>query len=144
MCGRFTFLFAPIEAVGHFNACIGIGQQLLEKGHKVVFATPNSWKGKLEPLGFIEECYQDLEEGVSTEKWGEIVSTMAPALGLPTLQKMEFFHFALYQEVVKKIKDSDARMREIMAAVKPDLVLLDSVGHNPALVNQGQYKTITH
>jgi len=136
-----TFLFAPIEAVGHFNACIGIGQQLLARGHTVVFATPNSWKGKLEPLGFIEKYYQDLEEDESTEKWGEIVSQLAPALALPTMQKMELLHFALIQEVVKKLKDSDERLKQIMDDVKPDLVLVDNITQSPALTCQGKFKT---
>jgi len=127
-----------MEAVGHFNACIGIGQQLLVRGHKVVFATPNSWKGKLEPLGFIEEYYQPvLDEDTSTEKWGEIIAAMAPALALPPLQKMEFVHFALVQEVINKIKDSDEKLGELMDAVQPDLVVVDHVAQNPALTCRG-------
>jgi len=135
-----TFLIAPMEGVGHVNACIGIGQQLLVRGHKVVFATSNSWRGKLEPLGFTEAYYQqDLVQKSPTRKFGEIIAAMAPALALPPLQKMEVLHFVLLQELIKKVKDSDESLGEIMEAVKPDLVLVDTFAQNPSLTCRGNY-----
>jgi len=140
MSKKFTFLFVPIDAVGHFNASIGVGQQLLARGHKIVFATPNSWKGKLEVLGFIEELTQADEAGASTENWGEIVAAMRPALMLPALQQVEIFVPAMYSEAINKIKTTDKQLREIMAAVEPDLVVIDHMVQTPAIMNQGKLK----
>ena len=44
-----TILFMPESASGPTNNCIGIGDVLRRRGHRVVFATEASWKGRLEP-----------------------------------------------------------------------------------------------
>ncbi|MFC7511835.1 hypothetical protein ACFQV4_21280 [Streptomyces thermocarboxydus] len=50
-----TVLIAPESAYGPTNNCVGIGDVLSRRGHRVVFAAEASWKGRLEPLGFEEE-----------------------------------------------------------------------------------------
>src|SRR5690606_40806539 len=50
-----TILFMPESAYGPTNNCIGIGNELLRRGHRVVFAAEASWKGKLTALGFEED-----------------------------------------------------------------------------------------
>ena len=56
MAGRpLTVLFMPESAYGPTNNCIGIGDVLRRRGHRVVFAAEASWKGRLEPLGFEED-----------------------------------------------------------------------------------------
>ena len=56
MAGRpLTVLFMPESAYGPTNNCIGIGDMLRRRGHRVVFAAEASWKGRLEPLGFEED-----------------------------------------------------------------------------------------
>src|SRR5207244_3585910 len=42
-------------AHGPTNNCIGIGDVLRRRGHRVVFAAEASWKGRLSALGFAEE-----------------------------------------------------------------------------------------
>ena len=46
---------------------IGIGDVLLRRGHRVVFAAEASWQGKLEPLGFTEDLV-NLPEPSSQEQ----------------------------------------------------------------------------
>ncbi len=50
-----TILFMPESAYGPTNNCIGIGDLLRRRGHRVVFAAEASWRGKLAPLGFTED-----------------------------------------------------------------------------------------
>ena len=50
-----TILFMPESAYGPTNNCIGIGDMLRRRGHRVVFAAEASWKGKLDALGFEED-----------------------------------------------------------------------------------------
>ena len=50
-----TVLFMPESAYGPTNQCVGIGDVLLRRGHRVVFAAEASWKGRLAPLGFEED-----------------------------------------------------------------------------------------
>jgi len=86
---KLTILFAPIHGVGHVNACLGIAEKLRDRGHKVVFATPNDWKGNFEPQKFLEECYSTQQKFAKETKttecddaWGEIASKFAPALAM--------------------------------------------------------------
>jgi len=139
MTESFTFLFAPIDAVGHIHACIGLAQQLVNRGHKVVFVIRNSWKGKLEPLGFVEKCIQDPADTESMDKWSEeTLTAMSPLLPLTPLKKQESLTVAIYAELIKRVKESYPKMLEIMNEVKPDVVVVDDVIHNPALVDQGR------
>ena len=50
-----TILFMPESAYGPTNNCIGIGDILRRRGHRVVFAAERSWAGNLEALGFAED-----------------------------------------------------------------------------------------
>ena len=55
MSQSLTVLFMPESAYGPTNNCIGIGDVLRRRGHRVVFAAEASWKGKLTALGFEED-----------------------------------------------------------------------------------------
>ena len=46
-----TVLFMPRSAYGPTYDCIGIGDRLLQRGHRVVFAAEASWRGRPAPLG---------------------------------------------------------------------------------------------
>ena len=50
-----TIMLAPESAYGPTNNCIGIGDVLRRRGHRVVFAAEASWRGRLAALGFAEE-----------------------------------------------------------------------------------------
>ncbi|MDQ1624958.1 MAG: hypothetical protein QOJ49_456, partial [Actinomycetota bacterium] len=55
MSDQKTVLFVPESAHGPTNNCIGIGDVLRRRGHRVVFAAESSWRGKLDALGFEED-----------------------------------------------------------------------------------------
>ncbi len=109
MAGRtLTILLMPESAYGPTNNCIGIGDVLRRRGHRVVFAAEASWRGRLEPLGF-EEDLVDLvppAEGVDGageqdpgQFWKDFIRTTAPEFRKPTIQQgapplrsLEFIH----------------------------------------------------
>ena len=49
-----TVVFFPEGAYGPTNNCVGIGQVLVERGHRVVFVIEESFAGSLEAQGFEE------------------------------------------------------------------------------------------
>ncbi len=55
MAAPLTVLFMPESAFGPTNQCIGLGDVLRRRGHRVVFAAEASWRGRLAPLGFEED-----------------------------------------------------------------------------------------
>ena len=49
-----TIVFFPEGAFGPTNNCVGIGNVLRERGHRVVFVVEESFAGTLEAKGFEE------------------------------------------------------------------------------------------
>ena len=49
-----TIVFFPEGAYGPTNNCVGIGDVLRRRGHRVVFVIEESFKGTLEAKGFEE------------------------------------------------------------------------------------------
>src|SRR3954449_6392503 len=77
-----TVLFLPESAYGPTNNCIGLGDVLRRRGHRVVFAAEASWKGRLTALGFEEELV-DLAPPASEEQeagqfWTDFIRDTAP------------------------------------------------------------------
>jgi len=122
-------------------AAIGIAQRLLRRGHKVVFATPNTWKGKLEPFGFIEACL-DEPTWRADETLYEYFKQIAPLFTLPPIEKMEHLHLNLFRHMVETTKGNDSKFRKIIADVKPDVIVVDILTQNPAVVASGNDSTI--
>ena len=85
MAGRpLTVLFMPESAYGPTNNCVGIGNVLRQRGHRVVFAAEASWRGKLEPLGFEEDLVDlsppvDAGDGGAARTPGSSGRTSSPA-----------------------------------------------------------------
>jgi UDP:flavonoid glycosyltransferase YjiC (YdhE family) len=54
VAGAKTIVFFPEGAFGPTNNCVGIGNVLKERGHRVVFVVEESFAGTLEAKGFEE------------------------------------------------------------------------------------------
>ncbi len=137
-----TVLFMPESAYGPTNQCVGIGDVLRTRGHRVVFAAEASWKGRLAPLGF-EEDLVDLAppaEPVEGEEldagafWKEFIRDTAPEFRKPTVQQLETFMAPTWGALVDGAKYCEPQLREIIARVQPDVIVEDNVVAFPALV----------
>jgi MGT family glycosyltransferase len=135
-----TILLSPESAYGPTNQCIGIGNILLQRGHRVVFAAEASWKGRLEPLGF-EEQLVDLAEPAPTDDnqdpgvfWTEFIRDTAPEFRKPTVEQLETFIRPTWEALIAGSQYCEARLREILAEVQPDVVVEDNVVCFPALL----------
>ncbi|HET7902266.1 MAG TPA: nucleotide disphospho-sugar-binding domain-containing protein [Candidatus Nanopelagicales bacterium] len=140
-----TVLFMPESAYGPTNQCVGIGDVLRKRGHRVVFAAEASWKGKLAPLGF-EEDLVDLAppaEPVEGEVldagafWKEFSRDTAPEFRKPTVQQLETFMAPTWGALIDGAKYCEPQLREIIARVQPDVIVEDNVVAFPALVTAG-------
>jgi MGT family glycosyltransferase len=137
-----TVLFMPESAYGPTNQCVGIGKVLLERGHRVVFAAEASWKGKLAPLGF-EEDLVDLappEEPVDGQEidagafWKDYIREIAPVLQKPTIDQLAGFMQPTWQALIDGAMYCEPRLKEIIARVRPDVIVEDNVVAFPALL----------
>jgi len=144
MSAQKTFLFMPESAYGPTNNCIGIGHQLLARGHRVVFAAESSWAGKLEALGF-EEDLVDLapppepdpeagdEEPDAGQFWKDYIRDISPEFRKTTAEQLETVTKGIWEELIAGAKYCEPQLKEIIARVKPDVIVEDNVLTFPAL-----------
>jgi MGT family glycosyltransferase len=135
-----TILLSPESAYGPTNQCIGIGNILLQRGHRVMFAAESSWKGRLEPFGF-EERLVDLSEPAPSGDgqdpgvfWTEFIRDTSPEFRKPTIEQLETFIRPTWEALITGSQYCEPRLREILAEVRPDVVVEDNVVGFPALV----------
>ena len=141
-----TILFMPESAYGPTNQCIGVGDVLRKRGHRVVFAAEASWKGKLTALGFEEdlvdlapapEATDDGEEQDAGAFWKEFIRETAPEFRKPTVQQLETFIKPTWQALIDGAMFCEPQLKQIIARVKPDVIVEDNVLTFPALVTAG-------
>lgn len=143
MSEALTVLFLPESAHGPTNQCIGLGDVLLRRGHRVVFAAESSWAGKLAPLGF-EECLIDLAEpdpdGTDDAGgfWTDFIADTAPEFRKPPIDQLESFVRPTYQALVEGAQYAEPALRAIVAEVAPDVLVEDNVVLFPALASSGR------
>ncbi|MFB6611401.1 glycosyltransferase [Agromyces sp. NPDC056379] len=141
---RRTFLFMPESAYGPTNNCIGIGDELLRRGHRVVFAAERSWEGKLTALGF-EEDLVDLapapEEEVEQDAgqfWKDYIKEISPEFRKTTAEQLESVVLPIWEALVDGAKFCEPQLKAIIERVQPDVIIEDNVLSFPALETAGR------
>jgi MGT family glycosyltransferase len=142
MSGRsLTVLFNPESAYGPTNNCIGIGDVLRRRGHRVVFAAEASWKGRLAPLGFGEDLV-DLAPPAASEQdagqfWKDFIASTAPEFRKPTIEQLETWIKPVWAELVSGARYCQDQLTAIIDRVRPDIIVEDNVISFPALLTAG-------
>ena len=136
-----TVLFMPESAYGPTNNCIGIGDILRQRGHRVVFAAEASWKGKLTALGF-EEDLVDLAPPAGAKLdagqfWKDFIRDTAPEFRKPTIEQLDTWVKPVWVELINGAKYCQPQLLDIIARTKPDIIVEDNVVAFPALNTAG-------
>jgi MGT family glycosyltransferase len=137
-----TILFMPESAYGPTNNCVGIGDILRRRGHRVVFAAEASWKGKLTALGF-EEDLVDLappaeEEQDAGQFWKDFIRDTAPEYRKSTFAQLETVTKPIWDALVDGAKYCEPQLKAIIERVNPDVIVEDNVITFPALLTAGK------
>src|SRR4051794_8755155 len=108
----------PESAYGPTNNCIGIGNVLLQRGHRVVFAAEASWAGRLEAMGFVEDLVDlapppeptaagapgnapgDGAEPSAGQFWTDFIRDTAPEFRKPTIEQLSTFVQPTWQALI--------------------------------------------
>lgn len=140
---QLTVLFLPESAYGPTNQCIGLGDLLLKRGHRVVFASESSWAGRLAPLGFEERLVDlaapdpDAGEEDAGQFWTDFIAETAPEFRKSTTEQLSTFVLPTYQALVDGARYAEPALKAILADVRPDVVVEDNVVIFPALTTSG-------
>ena len=140
--GQSTIVFFPEGAYGPTNNCVGIGQVLVERGHRVVFVIEESFAGSLEAQGFEERLMRlgpppeaDEEPG---QFWKDFIRETAPVFRKPTFDQLAEFIEPTFRALCDGARYVDDRLREILDEVRPDVVVEDNVVCFPAILASGR------
>ncbi len=138
---QLTVLFMPESAYGPTNNCVGIGDVLRRRGHRVVFAAEASWQGKLEPLGFTEDLVnlsepspQDQDAG---QFWKDFIASTAAEFRKPTIEQLDTWIKPVWEELIAGARYSHDQLTEIVRRAAPDVIVEDNVVGFPALMTAG-------
>ncbi|HEV8564210.1 MAG TPA: glycosyl transferase, partial [Actinomycetota bacterium] len=126
-----TIVFFPEGAFGPTNNCVGIGDVLKERGHRVVFVVEESFAGTLEAKGF-EEVHMRLapapiEPEVPGQFWKDFIRDTAPEFRKPTIVQLETFLKPTWQALIDGSMYVNDRLAEIFDTLQPDAIVEDNV-----------------
>ena len=137
-----TVVFFPEGAYGPTNNCVGIGQVLVERGHRVVFVLEESFAGTLEAQGFEERLMRlgpppEVEEEPG-QFWKDFIRDTAPVFRKPTIEQLAEFIEPTWRALCDGAQYVDERLREIFDEVSPDVIVEDNVVCFPAIHHSGR------
>ena len=126
-----TIVFFPEGAFGPTNNCVGIGNVLRARGHRVVFVIEESFAGTLEAKGFEERLMRlgppPTEPEVPGQFWIDFIRDTAPVFRKSTLEQLGDFIAPTWQALIDGAKYVDPRLTEIFDEVDPDVIVEDNV-----------------
>jgi len=137
-----TVVFFPEGAYGPTNNCVGIGQVLRERGHRVVFVIEESFAGSLEAQDFEERLMRlgpppEVEEEPG-QFWKDFIRDTAPVFRKPTIEQLAEFIEPTWRALCDGARYVDDRLREIFDEVEPDAIVEDNVVCFPAIEHSGR------
>lgn len=133
-------LFMPESAYGPTGNCIGIGDVLRQRGHRVVFAAEASWEGKLAALGFDEDLVAlapvaEQSDGQDAGQfWKNFIRDTAPEFRKPTIEQLASFIQPTWQALIDGAVYCQAQLKDIVQRQQPDVIVEDNVLSFPALL----------
>jgi MGT family glycosyltransferase len=137
-----TVVFFPEGAYGPTNNCVGIGDVLRRRGHRVVFVVEESFAGTLEAKGFEERLMRlgpapEVDEAPG-QFWKDFIRDTAPVFRRPTIEQLEHFIAPTWQALLDGARYVDERLVEIIDELQPDVICEDNVPCFPAIPASGR------
>jgi MGT family glycosyltransferase len=137
-----TIVFFPEGAFGPTNNCVGIGDVLRRRGHRIVFVVEESFAGTLEAKGF-EERLMRLAPAPEVEEepgqfWKDFIRDTAPVFRKSTFEQLREFMAPTWQALCDGARYVDDRFAEIFDELRPDAIVEDNVVAFPAIIASGR------
>jgi UDP:flavonoid glycosyltransferase YjiC (YdhE family) len=133
-----TIVFFPESAFGPTNDCVGIGDVLQRRGHRVVFVVEESFAGRLESYGFEERLMRlgppPAQEEAPGQFWADYIRDTAPEFRKPTIEQLGTFIEPTWRALCDGARYVDERLREIFDELGPDAIVEDNVVAFPAVL----------
>jgi MGT family glycosyltransferase len=130
-------VFFPEGAFGPTNNCIGIGDVLRRRGHRVVFIVEESFAGTLEAKGFEERLMRLSPAPTEPEQpgqfWKDFIRETAPVFRESTREQLGSFIAPTWQALLDSARYVEPRLVEILGELEPAAIVQDNVCAFPAI-----------
>jgi MGT family glycosyltransferase len=137
-----TIVFFPEGAFGPTNNCIGIGEVLRRRGHRVLFVIEESFAGTLEEKGFEERLMRLAAPPEHEEEpgqfWKDFIRETAPVFRESTFDQLGDFIAPTWHALIDGARYVDGRLAEIFDELQPDAIVEDNVCAFPAIPASGR------
>jgi len=135
-----TVAFFPEASFGAALNCVGIAQALRARGARPVFICHAGFTGVFADYGFQE--YQlpadvPLTDSERQSYWQAFVRRHLPHFRLSPIDQLETYVAPTWEAIVDTAVHAEAPLRQLLARLKPDAVVLDNVVMFPAIAAAG-------
>lgn len=135
-----------MEGAGHSNSCIGLGQALLRRGHKVIFLTSSAMSGQFAKLGFGEILLTSSAQVDTSKPKAHPVAEFAQMIlntGLlsskPPIEKLKC-HFIgannFLEQICSYLTEFNGQIEEAIKREAPDTFILAQFLTPPAILSR--------
>ena len=120
---KLTIFFYCVDAYGHMNPCIGVAQQLYNRGHRIIFAIKSSWKGRLSKFGFEEEVLELENAHSQDEDYTKSVNSLGFFSDKSPYEKLKFLA-SLGNIFIRGSIETEPLLEAAINRIQPDLFVV--------------------
>ncbi|RWN29656.1 MAG: glycosyl transferase family 1 [Mesorhizobium sp.] len=135
-----TIALFPEASFGAALNCVGIAQALRARGARPVFICHAGFSGVFADYGFQEyqlPTDEPLSDSERQSYWQAFVRRHLPHFRLSPIDQLETYVAPTWQAIVDTAVNAEAPLRQLLARLKPDAVVLDNVIMFPAISAAG-------
>ena len=135
-----TIALFPEASFGAALNCVGIAQALRARGARPVFICHAGFSGVFADYGFQEyqlPTDEPLSDSERQSYWQAFVRRHLPHFRLSPIDQLETYVAPTWQAIVDTAVNAEAPLRQLLARLKPDAVVLDNVIMFPAIASAG-------
>ncbi|HEY6630195.1 MAG TPA: glycosyltransferase [Rhizobiaceae bacterium] len=132
-----TVALFPEASFGAALNCIGIAQALRERGARPVFICHPGFSGLFADYGFPEHHLSAPAAERRPDTWQAFVERHLPHFNLSPVEQLDTYVGPTWEAIVDTAIGVEASLRQLLARLKPDAVVLDNVVMFPALAASG-------
>ncbi|TPM30067.1 glycosyltransferase [Mesorhizobium sp. B2-3-4] len=135
-----TIALFPEASFGAALNCVGIAQALRARGARPVFICHAGFSGVFAEYGFQEyqlPTDEPLSDSERQSYWQAFVRRHLPHFRLSPIDQLETYVAPTWEAIVDTAVNAEAPLRQLLARLKPDAVVLDNVVMFPAISAAG-------
>lgn len=127
----------PEASFGAALNCVGIAQALRARGARPFFICHPGFTGLFSDYGFPEHHLPASPGAGRPDTWQDFVGRHLPHFNLSPLDQLDAYVGPTWEAIVDTAVNAEAALRQLLARLKPDAVVLDNVVMFPALARCG-------